>query len=204
MNRSSQETEVKFYAHDLEPLEECIRDLGAQLIQPRQHELNLRFDLPDGSLQNTEKVLRLRQDESAHLTYKGPSKHTDGVLSRVEYEVEVEDFDTANNIIEALGFTVIAVYEKYRTTYKMGQIQFMLDELPYGNFIEIESPDVNSLREISERLGIDFSLAIPTSYLTLFARLCERIAIDPVRLTFESLEGTRVSMDDLGIQAVDV
>ena len=42
----NQEIEVKFYLQDLGRFEKNLRGLGAELIQPRTHELNLRFDTP--------------------------------------------------------------------------------------------------------------------------------------------------------------
>jgi adenylate cyclase class IV len=45
-----QEIEIKFYVNDLKRLEARLLELGAVLIQPRVHESNVRFDLPDGSL----------------------------------------------------------------------------------------------------------------------------------------------------------
>ena len=49
-NMNGHETEVKFYIRDLRKIELRLRELKAQLIQPRIHEINFRYDLPDGSL----------------------------------------------------------------------------------------------------------------------------------------------------------
>ena len=46
-----QEIEVKFYVNDLKRLEALLLELGAVLIQPRVHESNIRFALPDGEYQ---------------------------------------------------------------------------------------------------------------------------------------------------------
>jgi len=192
-----QETEVKFYVNDLKRVEEHLRTLGAPLIQPRVHETNLRFDLPDGSLRTAGQVLRLRMDTQAHLTYKGPSERLDGVLSRAEYETQVENFEAAQNILHALGYVVSATYEKYRTTYEWEGLHIMLDELPYGDFVEIEGPNVERLRTASCALGLDFEAAIPASYLALFEGLCQKRNLDPARLTFEAVEKGSISAQDL-------
>ncbi len=177
--------------------------MGARLIQARVYEVNLRYDLPDGSLRQGGKVLRLRQDERVRLTYKGPSQRSDGVLSRVEFETALDDFETGKNILEALGYIPVATYEKYRSTYELGELHVMLDELPYGDFVEIEGPDVETLKKASEELGLDFSAAIPASYLALFEGLSQKRGLDPSRLTFAALDGLQIEPGELSVRPAD-
>ena len=197
------ETEVKFYVSKLKRVEHRLQALGAHLIQSRVHEINLRFDLPDASLRSGGKVLRLRQDEHAHLTYKGPSQRTDGVLSRIELETTLGDFETGRNILEALGFILVATYEKYRSTFELDDFHIMLDELPYGDFVEIEGPDVPSLQKASEELGLDFTAAIPFSYLALFDSLCQKRSLESAQLTFAALKGLQVEPGELSVRPAD-
>ena len=136
---NGQEIEAKFHVQNLRKIELRLLELKAQLIQPRVHEVNLRFDRPDGELRNSFRVLRLRQDDIARFTFKGPSVEKEGgILSRQEIEFEVGDFDSAKQFLEAIGFQVVVFYEKFRTTYELNNTHIMLDELPYGSFIEIE------------------------------------------------------------------
>ena len=53
MTTNDQELEVKYYISDLPALERRLQSLGAQLVQPRIQELNLRFDLASGELLDT-------------------------------------------------------------------------------------------------------------------------------------------------------
>ncbi|MBN1451848.1 MAG: class IV adenylate cyclase [Anaerolineales bacterium] len=198
-----QETEVKFYVKDLKRVEERLRALGARSIQARVYEVNLRYDLPDSSLRQGGKVLRLRQDERVRLTYKGPSQRSDGVLSRAEFETALDDFESGRNILEALGYIPVATYEKHRSTYELGELHIMLDELPYGDFVEIEGPDAPALQKASKELELDFSAAIPASYLALFEGLCQRRGLDPAQLTFAALEGLQVEPEELSVRPAD-
>ena len=50
------------------------------------------------------------------------------------------------------------LYEKYRTTYSLGDVLVTLDEMPYGHFSEIEGPNAARLQEIAESLWLDWSL----------------------------------------------
>ena len=71
---NGQEIEAKFYINNLPKIEARLQQLEARLIQARVHEKNLRFDTPDQSLRREGRVLRLRQDDAARMTYKGPSE----------------------------------------------------------------------------------------------------------------------------------
>ncbi len=138
MSNKGQETEAKFYLLHLDSAAARLDALQARLVQPRVLETNLRFDLPDGSLTSTGRVLRLRRDTQARLTYKGAGQNKSGVLDRQEIEFIVEDDQKARQFLEALGYRKSMYYEKYRTTYELEEALIMLDELPYGSFLEIE------------------------------------------------------------------
>lgn len=203
-----QEIEAKFYVLDLEGIRRRLQALEALLIQPRIRETNLRFDLPDNQLRSEGRVLRLRQDSQTRLTYKGGSVNQEGALNRTEIEFVVEDFEKARQFLESLGYRRRFYYEKYRTTYLLQtldvSVHVMLDELPYGNFVEIEGEGVESIRAAADRLGLRWERAIPASYHALFDRLCARHPdLDPQELSFAALKGRNVSMQDLSISAGD-
>src|SRR5512143_2374688 len=102
----NEELEVKFYLDNLAGVEARVRALGANRISMRTYEINLRFDTPDGQLSSSQKVLRLRQDSSARLTFKGPSQNRQDVTARQEIEFVVGDFGQARKLLEALGYAV--------------------------------------------------------------------------------------------------
>jgi adenylate cyclase class 2 len=200
MSKSDQELEVKFYLSDLPALRARLEAAGAQLFKPRVHEINLRFDTPSGDLTHGYRVLRLRQDSEARLTYKGPGELVDGVRSRQELEFTVSDFETARHFLEALGYEVSVMYEKYRATYTLNGVLVTLDEMPYGNFAEIEGPDGASIRKTAEVLGLDWERRILDSYIMLFDRLRERFGLAFRDLSFANFKSLTVTEDmlDLG------
>lgn len=207
MASNGQETEAKFYVRDLEKIALRLQDLGAHLIQTRVLEMNIRFDLPGARLRSEGRVLRLRRDTEARLTYKGASTNNQGVLSRTEIEFTVEDFDKAKGFLEALGYQRMIYYEKYRTTYALqppeGIIRIMLDELPYGNFVEIEGEAIESIQRVSEALNFDWDAAIATSYHTLFDRARKSLDLPFHDLSFENFTGIQVVPEDLGVRAAE-
>ena len=209
MGDTNQETEAKFYVNNLSRIITRLHELQAKLIQPRVLETNIRFDLPDASFRSERRVLRLRRDTEARLTYKDPSQNEQGVLSRREIEFTVEDYDKAKQFLEALGYQPIFYYEKYRTTYAFSQTSevlahIMLDELPYGNFVEIEGKNVETIREVANQLNLSWDTAIGKSYNALFERLrTMRPNLDPTHLTFDSLNELSIKADELSVQAAD-
>jgi len=199
-----QETEAKFFIKDLDWIKVRLQILEAHLIQPRVLETNIRFDLPDNSLRSEGRVLRLRQDTEAKFTYKSGSINLQGVLSRKEIEFVVGDFEKAKLFLEALGYQRLFYYEKYRTTYAFNDCHIMLDELPYGNFVEIEGKSVEAIQSVATELNLKWVAAIPTSYHVLFDRLCSiHSELDPKELSFIALDGLNISVKELEIHAGD-
>lgn len=197
---NGQETEVKFFVRDLKRIEMRLRELKAHLIQDRVHETNLRFDNPNGGLRRELKVLRLRQDVEAKFTFKGPSEErAGGVLSRREIEFTVGDFKTAKEFLEALGYIPVVFYEKFRTTYEIKGIHIMLDELPYGNFVEIEGDDTDALQEIADLLGLNWEAAVKAGYHALFERIAGKYNLEESQLSFEAVTGVHIVPEDLNI-----
>jgi len=224
-----QEIEAKFYVQDLKKIEMRIQELGAHLIHPRMFETNLRFDQPDGRLRAEGQVLRLRQDTEARLTYKGRGMNENGIVSRTEIEFTVEAFEKARLFVEALGYQKIMQYDKYRTTYTLESesslapparagvlpifrrevdgiqsCHIMLDELPYGNFIEIEGEDVDSIRVVANVLYLNMDKALSTSYFALFEQVKQTLGLTFNDLTFGNFKDIKVSVNDLQVKPADI
>jgi adenylate cyclase class 2 len=202
MNSMGSELEVKFYLSRREALEAKLNSL-AQLVAPRVHEINLRFDTPDLSLSATGRLLRLRMDTRARVTYKGEGSVDGGARLRKELEFTVSDFDTAKALFEALGYQVYTMYEKYRTTYKVENVEVVLDEMPTGDFLEIEGPDSKSIVGIANQLELNWEARILDSYTMLFERLRGRLGLTFRDLSFENFKGMEISPEDLGVSIAD-
>lgn len=185
------ETEVKLYVADLDGLAARLVAAGATLHSPRTYEHNVRYDTPGSDLSRQYVVLRLRQDARVRLTFKGPAVITDGVMSRYEAEVTVDDFATMDGILRALGYVPFVVYEKYRTTYRWREAEIALDEMPFGNFCEIEGP-LPAIHAALAALDLGSCPRIPTSYLGVFAALRQRLGLTFRDLTFANFAGIAV------------
>ena len=180
------EIEAKFYLRHLEDIRKRVIAHDALLKTTRLLERNLRFDTPDRELAGKKHVLRLRQDNRTTLTFKRPRGQ---VETRDEFEIEIDDFESGRKILEALGYAVTTLYEKYRETYQIDFIQVMLDELPFGCFVEIEGPSIESIRQMSDQLGLPWERRVQASYVELFDRIRRPLAIDFEQITFENFKG---------------
>lgn len=205
MSASSQETpekslevEVKFLVENLAAVRERLLAAGAALKKTRVFERNIRFDTADDALLKRSELLRLRQDAGARLTFKGPdiSDQWSEAKIREELEVGISDFDTAAAIIERLGFQARQVYEKYRETFQMGQLEVVLDELPFGAFVELEG-DITSIKQGAVTLGLPWERRILNNYLALMGELKIFHDLPFGDLTFENFSGRDISINDL-------
>jgi adenylate cyclase class 2 len=192
------EVEVKFFVPDLVAMRETLLAAGATIKKPRVYERNVRFDTPDQSLRERRELLRLRQDTAVRATFKSPSAEQTNSEAKVmeEIEVEVSDFDKASLIFQRLGFAPVQVYEKYRETLQLEQVEIVLDEMPYGNFIELEGSEAR-IKAAVATLGIDWEKRIITNYLGLMAQMKEKH-----KLSFDDL--TFANFADLGLSVASV
>jgi len=204
MTAHGQEIEAKFYVRDLKRVRTRLEELHAQLLQEEVLETNIRFDLPGAPLRAEGRVLRLRRDTEARLTYKSASKKEEGVLSREEIEFVVQDFEKAKRFLEALGYQKLVYYEKYRTTYTLNDSLIMLDELPYGDFVEIEGETTDEIREVATQLQLKWEAAIGTSYTALFERVRKALNVSIPDLSFAEFEGRYIDARHLGVQQADI
>jgi adenylate cyclase, class 2 len=198
-----QEVEVKFYLRDLQALERRLQALGAKISQSRVRETNLRYDTSRKDLARARQGLRLRQDQQARLTFKGPAQARTDLSVRQEIEFAVSSFETAQRFLEALGYRVFVRYEKYRTTYELDGLHITLDQLPYGNFVEIEGNEAEGIEAAAEKLGLDWETRVIESYLSLFSRVKTLLNLRGRDLTFGNFAGVTVLPEDLGIRYAD-
>lgn len=122
-----------------------------------------------GILKRKQAVLRIRKIAGKTLlTYKERIKSLSSIKHQIEHETEISDDEAIEQIIQSLGFKRIVVYEKKRQTWHLNNVEIVLDELPFGFYMEIEGSE----REIAmtERLlnAVDLQTEPDTyPYLTL-------------------------------------
>jgi adenylate cyclase class 2 len=106
------------------------------------------------SIDTEHSVLRLRRvGEKGSLTYKERFPTQSDIKHQQEDETSVGDPEAMASILDAIGFTPILIYEKRRETWAVDSAEIMIDELPFGLFMEIEG-DESAIREVEQKLAI--------------------------------------------------
>lgn len=192
MSEYPRETEVKLYTPELNVIQQRLESIGAKLIAPRIYERNMRYDNASKSLIAAGIVLRLREDSRVRLTYKDGGVIENGIVSRVELETEVGDYSQMEAILGKLGYFPSMMYEKYRTTYKIMHTEVVLDEMPYGNFTEIEG-DIDAIENVLDELRLSGHKRYTESYSRLFDFVKHHMKLSFNDLTFNNFENIFVA-----------
>ncbi len=191
MNTDNREIETKFPVDSAEGFTAKITALGARCEQETQFERNLRFDSRNGELSETKRVLRLRDNGgTAVLTFKADNSSSEGLADREEIETVVADFDRTRLILERLGFDVCFIYEKYRSIYSLNDTGIFLDRTPIGDFIEIEGPDEETIRQTALQIGLSWETRIGQGYRALFKIWKEQNSFEGRDMTFADIVRT--------------
>jgi adenylate cyclase class 2 len=92
----------------------------------------------------------------------------------VEHETEIVNADAAARIITELGLEPKLVYEKRRKTWRVRSVEVLLDELPFGMFMEIEG-SLTAIKEVEMLLGAEDLETEHETYPSLTARLGKQV-----------------------------
>jgi adenylate cyclase class 2 len=143
---------------------EVLRHLPAIGAKRKGEEFEVNVLYTGESMDVTRSVLRLRRiGNRGVLTYKESLPARLDMKLRREEETRIDNPDAMELILQALGFTPALVYEKRRETWRLSQTEIVLDELPFGLFMEIEGSE-KDIREVESKLSIKRLRAEPLSY----------------------------------------
>lgn len=191
---ASVEQEVKFHLPDPAAFRARLVNSGAKPFQPRILETNIRLDASDGRLTRQGMVLRLRRAGKCILTFKQPESQTgafphSAARRSLETEILVDSLEKAEHILAGLGFRAVVRYEKYREVFRQKSVLIMLDELPYGSFVELEGLVLEDLRRTAAVLGLEWNRALQTSYMAIFLALKRHHKLGFLDATFDHFRG---------------
>ena len=181
------ETEIKFRVHDLAALDAGLRAAGFHIDTPRTFESNVLYDTPDRSMRARTEILRIRNYGGriivTHKRLPDSGVGEDRHKHRVETETEVSDERAIEGIFLSLGLVAAFRYEKWRCEWSDGEGHCVVDELPIGNYAELEgSPEW--IDRVAPQLGIAPADYITLSYGRLFDIWRAEYHSDAQNLTF--------------------
>lgn len=165
------EIEAKLKVSSLQQIKQRLERLDARFLE-EQLQTDYHFDDANRTLQKTDRCLRIRrqlsnQTERFFLTYKG-AREKSRLKKRQEIEIKIEDADSTEKLLSALGYKKVLTIEKKRRIWQIGECEVALDELPLlGEFVEIEGPDEEKIADIQKSLQLSDLPHIPQSYASL-------------------------------------
>lgn len=158
---SLQETEVKFLNIDKKEILKKLKSLKAKKIFEGDIHTTY-YDTKNKSLEKQNKTVRLRIKKSKtkpeiELTFKKRLSSLEAKVMK-EQNFIIKDIKTANAFLKSINLIQSGtIPDKHRISYRLKNLQFELDT--YKNcptFLEIESDNINSLKQAVELLSLDF------------------------------------------------
>ncbi|HMS41278.1 MAG TPA: class IV adenylate cyclase [Pyrinomonadaceae bacterium] len=150
----------------------ALKEFGAEFVREEREE-NILYR--GGILTQTNAVLRVRKTQDRTiLTYKKRIQNEFSIKQQIEHETEISDAEELKKIIANLGFVKSLVYEKRRKTWNFRDVEIVLDELPFGEFMEIEGA-ITAIAEAEMILGFEDFETEHATYPTLTMQFGKKI-----------------------------
>jgi adenylate cyclase class 2 len=151
------EIEAKFLNVNHDEIRAKLQELGAECEQPMRLLRRVTIETPELIAKNG--YVRVRDEgDKVTMTYK----QFDGlsVDGAKEIEITVNNFDQTVALLDAAGLPHQSFQESKRETWKVGNVEVVLDEWPWiKSYIEIEGETESDLQELAAKLGFDWSQA---------------------------------------------
>ena len=162
------EKKYRLRVEQLERLRLRLAEVGAEW-RGEEFEENTLF--AGANLGEGNRALRLRRvGDRAVLTFKERAEADASPIKRQrEDETEIGDAEALTTILDALGYRPALVYEKRRATWRLAAAEVVLDELPFGHFVEIEG-DERAIEEAERLLNLADADAEHATYPQLTAK----------------------------------
>jgi adenylate cyclase class 2 len=152
------EYEATFTNIDKDEMRAKLKKAGAKLVRPEFLQKRTVFELPKGH-----KIkggwLRVR-DEGDKITMS--LKVVDGtkIYNQKEINLEINDFEKANQFLSTLGCKKKAYQESKRELWKLDGVEITIDEWPFLEpFLEIEGKSEKEVKLACKKIGLDYSKA---------------------------------------------
>lgn len=171
MGFQKNEIEIKFKilnSSQLDKIKEVLDSICDKKLD-RVFEKTIRFDTKDMFLEKHNKFIRVRSGYKNSITFKKKIV-TSYFKEREETEFEIEDIEKMTKILNELGFDNNLIMEKYRQKWIVGDLEIVIDELPFGIFIEIEG-EKEDITKMIEKLDLKSSESSNLTYWDIWDKL---------------------------------
>lgn len=154
------EQEVKFLEVNPAEIRNKLLSIGAKHL-PEEIQSYRIFDAADGSIIREHSLLRLRKEHGKVVLAFKKKNENEGNLRRMEeIEIEVSDYDLSTQLLLELGFVLVREMEKKRESFEWKGIKVDVDTYPpqlgIPTFLEVEGNDITEMKNLIEKVGLNW------------------------------------------------
>jgi adenylate cyclase, class 2 len=208
--KTKREIEIKLRVTDIRAAIHKLNAIGATS-KGRVFEQNTLYDTPQSDLRQRGSLLRIRIETPAIrgkklpsapqrivMTTKGPPDKAGRIRKKSRYKERAErevvvtglSARSSDAALRVLGFKPKFRYEKFRTSFRLGNLHLDLDETPAGNFLELEGQP-QSIDHVASALGYAPSAYIRGTYWEVYAADCRHRGVKSKNMVFASMKSSR-------------
>lgn len=162
------EYEATFPKIDIEQVRSKLRQAGAQCTKPEFMQRRAVFLLPAGH-EIKGGWLRVR-DEGDKISMSLKVVDGESITDQKELYLEVSDYNEAVEFLKTIGCEEKAYQETKRELWRLQEVDITIDQWPFLEpLVEVEGESEQEVREVSEKIGFDWTNARFVVVGTLYA-----------------------------------
>ncbi|KKQ97495.1 MAG: Adenylyl cyclase CyaB [Candidatus Woesebacteria bacterium GW2011_GWB1_39_12] len=172
MANNNREIEIKLAIDSMEKVITKLKEVGAKYLGVvKQNDILWDYSEEGKTFDVLDQALRLRiekdkKGEKAILTFKGtPHIDKSGTKSRDEFNSEVSNPNSVIKILKYIGFYEAVHLVKRRRVFSLDNVECVIDELKFGNYMELEGSK-KDIDKLMRRLNLEkFSVELKPYHL---------------------------------------
>lgn len=184
------EIEAKFLDINVDELRKKLQSIGASQVQSERLMKRRILDFPDGRLDKIGGWVRVRNEgDRTTLSYK--QQNDDSLHGTKEINIVVSDLGETSDLLKAIGLSEKSYQETKRESWVLDGTEIEIDTWPWvPSFVEVESPDEESLNKVLEQLDLKLENAFHGGVAVVYRQYYD-ISEDEVNnmnaITFEKI-----------------
>lgn len=164
------EVQVKIRINDFQNTKKFLMDKGCVFLGGWKEKI-IRFDTKNEELKEKWKFLRVKIGNENVVTLKENRNYENNKFFEMSNsKFQIDDVESLCYVLKAIGFNNTYVMEKYRLLWMYKDVEFYIDELPFGVFLEINSENKN-INKIIKLLKINDGQLIKVTYWEIYEEL---------------------------------
>ncbi len=163
------EYEATFKNVNKDEVREKLKTVGAKLVKPEFMQKRVVFNLPDGHEINGGWA-RVR-DEGDKITMSLKIIDGENIEDQKEICLGIDSLEEGRKLLKTLGCREKSYQETKRELWILDDVEVTIDEWPFLEpFVEVEGESEKAVRDVSEKIGFDYSQAMFCAVGPLYAK----------------------------------